>query len=199
MSEKNESKEMEKAYKEWEERIGENSDLLDPEGKKYITDSDIPIKPLYTPRDLEAIGFDYLKNLGFPGSYPCTRGNRSAGYREAGIRTKQYIGFGSAEETNSLYKYMIKEGNQVISMAYDLPTQSGHDSDDPRVLGEIGKIGVLLYVHDHRAPVHGPVRGGPDIDLQSLFPALEIVLLEIPGMGVGCNDSPKGVSGPEPP
>jgi methylmalonyl-CoA mutase N-terminal domain/subunit len=127
---------------EWEEKLKGRPELLDPDGEKYITDSGIPVKPLYSPLDLEAIGFDYLRNLGFPGGYPFTRGNREAGYREAGIRTKQYIGFGSAEETNELYKYMIKEGNQVISIAYDLPTQSGYDSDNPRVLGEVGKIGV---------------------------------------------------------
>jgi len=131
-----------RGYTEWEEKIKARPELLDAEGEKYTTDSGIPVKPLYTPMDLEAIDFDYSKNLGFPGDFPYTRGNREAGYREAGIRTKQYIGFGSAEETNELYKYMVAEGNQVISMAYDLPTQSGYDSDDPHVLGEVGKIGV---------------------------------------------------------
>lgn len=134
--------EVQRGFKEWENKVKARPELMDSEGKKYQTDAGIPVKPLYTPMDLETIGFDYSSNLGFPGAFPFTRGNREAGYREGGMRAKQYIGFGSAEETNELYRYMIKQGNQVISMAYDLPTQSGYDSDDPRVLGEVGKIGV---------------------------------------------------------
>ncbi len=142
MGEEKKLQAVERGYEEWEERVKTKPEVLDPEGTKYQTDAGIPVKPVYSPADLERIGFDYSRNLGFPGGYPFTRGNRDAGYREGGMRAKQYIGFGSAEETNELYRYMIKQGNQVISMAYDLPTQSGYDSDDPRVLGEVGKIGV---------------------------------------------------------
>jgi methylmalonyl-CoA mutase N-terminal domain/subunit len=142
MGEAEKSSEFKKELNSWEKKVKAKPELLDAEGKKYLTDSGIPVKPLYTPKDLEAIGFDYSKNLGFPGGFPFTRGNREAGYREGGIRAKQYIGYGSAEETNELYKNMIKQGNQTISIAYDLPTQSGYDSDDPRVAGEVGKIGV---------------------------------------------------------
>jgi len=139
---KKSTEELKSGFKEWENKVKEKPERLDPKSVKYLTDSGIPVKPLYTPMDLEAIKFDYSKNLGFPGSFPFTRGNRELGYRENGISAKQYIGYGSAEETNELYKNMIKQGNQVISIAYDLPTQSGYDSDDPRVEGEIGKIGV---------------------------------------------------------
>jgi len=142
MASHDEMKRLRKEYGEWGKRLEETSVLPDPKGKVYATDSGIPVKPLYTPLDLEDIGFDYLKKLGFPGQYPFTRGITEGGYRQVGIRPKQYIGYGSAKETNELYKAMIREGNQVISMAYDLPTQSGYDSDDPRVLGEVGKIGV---------------------------------------------------------
>ena len=142
MGEQKEMQQLKKRYKDWENKQKDKAAVSAVEGKVYATDSGIPVKPLYTPLDLEDIGFDYLKNLGFPGEYPFTRGITEGGYREAGMRAKQYIGYGSAEETNELYKAMIREGNEVISMAYDLPTQSGYDSDDPRVLGEVGKIGV---------------------------------------------------------
>ncbi len=129
-------------YKEWEKNIKSNPRVYDKEGKIFKTESGIPIKALYTPSDLDAIGFNYERDLGYPGYFPNARGIAPAMYRENMVRLKQYVGYGSPEETNRLYKYLISQGQNAISIAYDLPTQSGYDSDDPRVEGEVGKIGV---------------------------------------------------------
>ena len=133
-----------KAYKEWEKSIKSNPLVYDQEGKVFKTESGIPMKALYTPDDLDAIGFDYEKEVGYPGYFPNTRGIDPGMYRGSMVRLKQYVGYGSPEETNRLYKYLIAQGQNAISIAYDLPTQSGYDSDNPRVEGEVGKIGVPI-------------------------------------------------------
>ncbi|MBI3630165.1 MAG: methylmalonyl-CoA mutase [Candidatus Rokubacteria bacterium] len=99
-------------------------------------------KPLYTPADLADAGFDYLRDLGFPGQYPFTRGIYPAMYRERLWTMRQYAGFGSARETNRRFRYMLEQGMAGINVAFDLPTQHGYDSDDPRARGEVGKVGV---------------------------------------------------------
>ncbi len=99
-------------------------------------------KPLYTPADLADAGFDYLRDLGFPGQYPFTRGIYPAMYRGRLWTMRQYAGFGSARETNRRFRYMLEQGMAGINVAFDLPTQHGYDSDDPRARGEVGKVGV---------------------------------------------------------
>jgi methylmalonyl-CoA mutase N-terminal domain/subunit len=99
-------------------------------------------KPLYTPADLADAGFDYLRDLGFPGQYPFTRGIYHAMYRGRLWTMRQYAGFGSARETNRRFRYMLEQGMAGINVAFDLPTQHGYDSDDPRARGEVGKVGV---------------------------------------------------------
>lgn len=131
-----------KNYSKWIEDMKAKPKAYDREGQLFKTESGIPIKALYTPDDLDAIGFDYEKDLGFPGYHPNVRGITPTMYRENLVRLKQYVGYGSPEETNKLYKYLISQGQNAISIAYDLPTQSGYDSDDPKVEGEVGKIGV---------------------------------------------------------
>ena len=97
---------------------------------------------LHTPADLADAGFEYLRDLGFPGQYPFTRGIYPAMYRERLWTMRQYAGFGSAQETNERFRYMLERGMDGINVAFDLPTQHGYDSDDPRARGEVGRVGV---------------------------------------------------------
>jgi methylmalonyl-CoA mutase N-terminal domain/subunit len=99
-------------------------------------------QPLYTPADLADGGFDYLEGLGFPGQYPYTRGIHATMYRGRIWTMRQYAGFGSAVETNRRFRYMLERGLAGINVAFDLPTQHGLDSDDPRARGEVGVVGV---------------------------------------------------------
>ena len=106
--------------------------------------SQIPLNPLYTPLDLEDKGFDYLADLGLPGEYPYTRGIRPLMYRERLWTMRQYSGHGTREETNQIFKKMIEMGATGLSLAFDLPTQLGYDSDDSRTFGEVGVAGVAV-------------------------------------------------------
>jgi methylmalonyl-CoA mutase N-terminal domain/subunit len=109
-----------------------------PEG--FATVSGMPIERLYTPVDIESL--DYPKDLGFPGEFPFTRGIHSTGYRGRLWTMRQYAGFGAAEESNERYKYLLEQGQTGLSVAFDLPTQVGYDSDHPLAEGEVGKAGV---------------------------------------------------------
>lgn len=97
---------------------------------------------LYTPLDIE--GFDYEKNLGFPGEYPFTRGVQPTMYRGRFWTMRMYAGFSTAEESNKRYRYLIESGATGLSCAFDLPTQIGYDSDHPMSEGEVGKVGVAI-------------------------------------------------------
>ena len=99
-------------------------------------------KNLYTPLDLE--GFDYERDLGFPGEYPYTRGVQPSMYRGRFWTMRMYAGFATAEESNKRYRYLIANGGSGLSVAFDLPTQIGYDSDDKMAEGEIGKVGVAI-------------------------------------------------------
>src|SRR5215217_8230165 len=114
------------------------------------TESGIEVKPLYRPDDLE--GFDYAGRLGDPGEYPYTRGPYPSMYRGRPWTMRQYAGFGTARETNARFKYLIDNGQTGLSVAFDLPTQMGRDSDHQLAMGEVGKVGVaidsLLDMHD---------------------------------------------------
>ncbi len=114
-----------------------------PERKKeFRSYSGIPIERVYTPLDIE--GFDYLSHLGFPGEYPYTRGVQPTMYRGRFWTMRQYAGFGTAKESNQRYKYLLSQGQTGLSIAFDLPTQMGYDSDNPLVSGEVGKVGVAI-------------------------------------------------------
>ncbi len=102
----------------------------------------MPIEPLYTWDDLA--GFDPQKELGFPGEYPFTRGIQPTMYRGRFWTMRQYAGFGDAEESNQRYRYLLANGQTGLSIAFDLPTQIGYDSDDPMASGEVGKVGVAV-------------------------------------------------------
>lgn len=114
-----------------------------PERKKnFSTDSQIHIERLYTPGEL--VDFDYEEKLGFPGEYPYTRGVQPTMYRGRLWTMRQYAGFGSAEETNERFKYLLQQGQTGLSCAFDLPTQIGYDSDQTLSRGEVGKVGVAI-------------------------------------------------------
>jgi len=110
--------------------------------KEFRTSSGIPVNRVYTPLDIE--GFDYATNLGFPGDYPFTRGVYPTMYRAHLWTMRQYAGFGTAEETNVRFKYLLDHGQTGLSVAFDLPTQIGYDCDHPLSQGEVGKAGVSV-------------------------------------------------------
>jgi methylmalonyl-CoA mutase N-terminal domain/subunit len=112
--------------------------------EEVIYQSGIRVKPVYTPRDLEEAGFDYEKDLADPGEYPFTRGIHPQGYRTRAWTTRQYTGFGTPRESNKRFKLMISHGQTGLNVAFDLPTQMGYDSDDPKVLGEVGRVGMAV-------------------------------------------------------
>jgi methylmalonyl-CoA mutase N-terminal domain/subunit len=112
--------------------------------EEVIYQSGIRVKPVYTPQDLEAAGFDYEKDLGDPGQYPFTRSLHPQGYRSRAWTTRQYTGFGTPQETNKRFKMMISHGQTGLNVAFDLPTQMGYDSDDPKVVGEVGRVGMAV-------------------------------------------------------
>lgn len=134
--------ELEKALKAWEEKT-DKALAKHPERKaKFVTGSNTPIQRVYTPLDTEDI--DYLEDLGLPGEFPYTRGVQATMYRGKLWTMRQYAGFGTAEESNARYKYLLEQGQTGLSVAFDLPTQIGYDSDHPLAAGEVGKVGVAI-------------------------------------------------------
>jgi methylmalonyl-CoA mutase N-terminal domain/subunit len=121
-----------------ESKLGKN-----PERKKvFLNTSGIPVHRLYTPvhnKDL-----NYLTDVGFPGFYPFTRGVQPTMYRGRHWTMRQYAGFGTAEESNKRYKFLLEQGQTGLSVAFDLPTQIGFDSDHDMAMGEVGKVGVSI-------------------------------------------------------
>jgi len=111
--------------------------------ERFATTSGIELDPLYGPRET-----DYEEKLGFPGEYPYTRGVQPTMYRGRLWTMRQYAGFGTAEETNRRFRYLLASGQTGLSTAFDLPTQMGHDSDSPRARGEVGRVGVAIDTVD---------------------------------------------------
>jgi methylmalonyl-CoA mutase N-terminal domain/subunit len=114
------------------------------EATSFVTDVGIAVKPLYTPADLDLAGFDYLRDLGFPGEYPFTRGDRPGMNRSDPFVVSAYSGFGDAEVCNKRFKKLIEIGTEQILVALDLPTQCGYDSDHEMSTAEIGNVGVAI-------------------------------------------------------
>jgi methylmalonyl-CoA mutase N-terminal domain/subunit len=108
----------------------------------FTTISGEEVERLYTPADIA--GLDYENKLGFPGEYPFTRGVQPTMYRGRLWTMRQYAGFGTARETNERYRYLLNQGQTGLSVAFDLPTQTGYDSDHPMAMGEVGKVGVAI-------------------------------------------------------
>ena len=128
---------------EWRESCLAPAIKRSPERQeKFKTTSGIELDTVYAPEDLT--GFDYSRDLGYPGEYPFTRGVQPNMYRGRIWTIRQYAGFGSAEETNQRYRYLLEQGQTGLSVAFDLPTQIGYDSDYPQARGEVGKVGVAI-------------------------------------------------------
>jgi methylmalonyl-CoA mutase N-terminal domain/subunit len=119
--------------------------IVGPDDPRRFTDSGIEIKPLYAEDDLPG---DLAERLGEPGEYPFTRGIHTDMYRRQLWTHRQYAGYASAKESNERYRYLLEKGSTGLSMAFDLPTQLGLDSDDPRCLGEVGRTGVAIDTID---------------------------------------------------
>ncbi len=123
---------------------------LDSAGMREVpdayTDSGLPLAPAYGPDDVENL--DYLRDLGFPGQPPYSRGVYDAMYRTKLWTFRQYAGFGTAEESNERYRYLLSRGQTALSVAFDLPTQLGIDCDDPTAKGEVGRVGVAVSTID---------------------------------------------------
>ena len=143
MYDKTKLAELAEAKDRWEETTLPRSLARTPERKdRFMTTSSEPIQRLYTPLDVTDL--DYLGDLGNPGEYPYTRGVHATLYRGRPWTMRMFAGFGSAEETNARYKYLLSQGNMGLSVAFDLPTLMGYDSDAPEALGEFGKCGVAI-------------------------------------------------------
>ena len=139
---KTDKKSILKDYDDWKKKVYSETIKINPERKsEFTTASFIPIKELYTPDDLTA---SYDEKSGYPGQYPFTRGIQPTMFRGKFWTMRQYAGFGSAKESNQRYKYLLQQGQSGISVAFDLPTQIGYDSDDTMAYGEVGKVGVAI-------------------------------------------------------
>lgn len=130
--------EISQGRKEWELEEAK----LKERPKKFVSVSSVPIKSLYTPEDVEDL--DYSRELGYPGCYPYTRGIQANMYRGRLWTMRQFAGFATAKESNGRYKYLLNQGQTGLSVAFDMPTIMGYDSDHPRALGEVGRVGVAI-------------------------------------------------------
>lgn len=134
--------EITRSKREWEEGLLREALKRHPEARdRFLSGSGIPVERLYTPADVD---LDYLRDLGFPGQYPFTRGIYPTMYRRQIWTMRQYAGYATAEETNQRFKYLLSQGQTGLSVAFDLPTQLGYDSDHPLAEGEVGKVGVAV-------------------------------------------------------
>jgi len=131
-----------RAVHAWEEGPLAKSLLRQPERDEHFATSSQPVQRLYTP--LDVAGLDYLRDLGFPGEYPFTRGVQPTMYRGRHWTMRQYAGFGTAEESNQKFRYLLSQGQTGLSVAFDLPSQLGYDSDDPMAIAEVGQVGVAI-------------------------------------------------------
>lgn len=136
-------KKLRESLKNWEdETIAKTVKKFPERAENFKTISGLPIKRLYTPLDLKDL--NYERDLGFPGQYPFTRGVQPTGYRGRFWTMRQYSGFATAKETNQRFHFLLEQGQTGLSVAFDLPTQIGYDSDDPLAQGEVGKVGVAI-------------------------------------------------------
>jgi methylmalonyl-CoA mutase N-terminal domain/subunit len=134
--------ELEADRESWQEHTLKGSLQRQPERKaEFESPSGIPLERLYLPSDIDG---DYATQIGFPGAYPYTRGVYPTMYRGRLWTMRQYAGYAGAEETNRRFRYLLKQGQTGLSVAFDLPTQIGYDADHPLAAGEVGKVGVSI-------------------------------------------------------
>ena len=140
---------------EWKEKVWQPATERSRERQdRFETTSEIEVDPVYTPEDVA--NQDYDRDLGFPGSFPYTRGVQPTMYRGRIWTMRQYSGFASAEETNRRYHYLLEQGQTGLSMAFDLPTQTGYDSDHPIAYSEVGRVGVpISHLEDMETVFNG--------------------------------------------
>ncbi len=131
-------KQVEQLHKKWEEKVKQSKTI----DKKYITVSGEEVNMLYTPRDTEQLDFE--KDINYPGEFPYTRGVHATMYRGKPWTMRMFSGMGNAKQTNERYQYLLKSGQTGLSVAFDLPTLMGYDSDHGRSMGEVGKCGVAV-------------------------------------------------------
>ncbi|MCK5239082.1 MAG: methylmalonyl-CoA mutase family protein [Candidatus Thorarchaeota archaeon] len=138
-----EKKDLSKSNEEWDKSTVKKTLERFPEREEeFATISGIPLKRLYTPADIDDT--HYLERLGYPGQYPYTRGVQPTMYRGRFWTMRQYSGFATAKETNERFRFLLEQGQTGVSVAFDLPTQIGYDSDHPLAHGEVGKVGVAI-------------------------------------------------------
>lgn len=148
MYDKEKLDQLELARKEYQSNWEKHVEKLAAKGKraerseKFVTGSGASVNQLYTPLDVADL--NYTEDMGFPGQYPFTRGVQPNMYRGRLWTMRQYAGFSNAEESNARYKYLLEQGQTGLSIAFDLPTQIGYDSDHPMSEGEVGKVGVAI-------------------------------------------------------
>lgn len=147
MSEGSSREETDKAYRRWLDRAYREGTAAGQEEPR--TDSGIEVRPVYGPHDLDVGGS--LPGQGFPGQPPFTRGIHPTMYRGRLWTMRQYAGFGTAEETNERFRYLLSQGQTGLSVAFDLPTQMGYDPDHPMARGEVGRVGVSISTAEDMA------------------------------------------------
>src|SRR5947207_1571545 len=145
-----------------------------PREQPPTTVSSVPIDALYTPDSLD--GFDAERDLGYPGQYPFTRGVHASMYRSRLWTMRQFAGFGSARQTNERFKFLLEKGQTGLSTAFDLPTLMGLDSDDPRSLGEVGRLGVTVDLLDDVAQLFDGIDLG-EVSVSMTINAPAIVIM----------------------
>ena len=141
MSDRDKKEDLIRLKGDWEEKVNKALEKY-PERKEFKLDSGLEVEKVYDP--LTGGEFDYSKQMNWPGEYPFTRGIQPTMYRGRLWTMRQYAGFGSAEETNERFRYLLEQGQTGLSVAFDLPTQIGYDSDHPLARGEVGKVGVAV-------------------------------------------------------
>jgi methylmalonyl-CoA mutase N-terminal domain/subunit len=143
MSDKHDLESLKKSLTRWEKETLQSSlDQVPERREKFITTSSVPINRLYTPADLD--GSEYEEYLGYPGQYPFTRGVHPTMYRSRQWTMRMFAGFGTAEETNQRFKYLLDQGQTGLSIAFDMPTLMGFDTNAPEAEGEFGRCGVAV-------------------------------------------------------
>ncbi len=135
-------KEVKEKFDQYEEKVTKGLEKRPERQEIFYTGSGDEVKRLYTPNDVE--NMDYVEDIGFPGQYPYTRGVQDTMYRGRLWTMRMYAGFATAAESNARYKFLVEQGSGGLSVAMDLPTQIGYDSDDPLAEGEVGKVGVAI-------------------------------------------------------
>src|SRR5213083_2362953 len=139
--------ELRQARRQWEATtLGESLEQQPERTPRFSTLSDLEISRVYAPDDLPA--FDPARDLGLPGEFPFTRGIHATMYRGRLWTMRQFAGFGTAEQTNERFRYLLSQGQTGLSVAFDFPTLMGYDSDHPRSRGEVGRCGVAISSTD---------------------------------------------------